>query len=134
MTDEEKKQIIEQVLTEVKNFIFEDDNGKIWRATVYEQDFNKLVKKIKRENGLLPKYQTLREYINDNSSGSYHQFVFYLGNIKVNVCDVWDFEHYYQPHFLDDYVVIKDDKSDNGGNVEQYEATHELTIEKKEEN
>ena len=31
------------------------------------------------------------------------------------------------------YVVIKDETSDNGKNVEQYQATHELTIELKEE-
>lgn len=129
--NDDKKQIIEQILTEFKDFIFENDYD--FRVQVYRDDFEKFVKRIKRENGLLPKYQTLREYISDHTCGSYHHFVFYLSSIKVNVCSVWDFEYYYQPHFLDDYVVIKDEKSDNGGNVEQYEATHELTIEKKEE-
>ena len=132
VTDEEKKEIVEQVVLKFENWLETYTNGHNLYG-VRKDDIRNFIKLVKREYDLLPKYPTLREYICDNNRGSYHHFVFYLDRIKVDVTGIWEFEQYYHPHFLDDYVVVKDEKSDNGGSAEQYQAIHKLTIKKKEE-
>lgn len=94
-----------------------------------------LEQRAKLENVELPdlesfEYKTLREYINANSKGSYHQFVFNIGNKEIDITSVSDFEYYYNPHFLDDYVVIADDKTSNNGDCTSYVCKHRLNIKK----
>lgn len=126
MNDNEKK-LVEDVFQKIREH-FKKCNGRM-----FIEDYDKCIKAIKREYGLLPKYQTLREYITENSNGAYHRFVFFIdGSFRVEVSDVPEFEYYHQPHFLDDYVVVEDKRTNNDGNVENYECIHHLKIERKE--
>lgn len=95
-----------------------------------EQHLNVLKKKYE----LKPKYPTLREYIKEHSSGAYHSFNFVIGRaIRVNVIDCDEFERYFNPALLDNYVVIDDSQIENGNNCENYECTHYLVIKEIEE-
>ena len=127
MTDKEKK-LVEEIINKYNDFIikFKPTNG-------FMNNFNVFVKKLKREYKLLPEYPTLREYINDNSKGAYHHFIFNLNIATVNVVDVCDFETYFKSELLDEYVVVADEKKDNKGNCENYQCNHYLKIKLKED-
>ena len=75
----------------------------------FKEDIKLVFKKKKRELGLLPKYPTLREYINDNSAGAYVRFRFYIPNstpaILVETCSCSDFALYYNTKILDAFEV-----------------------------
>lgn len=78
------------------------------------------------------KYQTLREYLKQNEAGAYHTFEFiipyYNDKIPVSVNGVWDFENIYQSKLLDMFYVMSDNRTDNGGNCENYNCTHKLEL------
>jgi len=89
---------------------------------------------LKKKYELKPKYPTLREYINEHSSGAYHSFNFDIGRtLSANVIDCEEFERYFNPALLDKYVVVGDNQKDNGGDCENYECNHYLVIKEIEE-
>ena len=71
---------------------------------------------------------TLREYINANASGAYHNFVFRIMGQKVDVCGVHEFERIFRPELLDHFIVVDDKQEEIGNNCENYHCTHNLTI------
>ena len=76
-----------------------------------QEDIKLVFKKKKRELGLLPKYPTLREYLNDNSRGAYIRFRFYIPDsspaILVETIGTSDFKRYYNERILDAFVVAE---------------------------
>jgi hypothetical protein len=96
-------------------------------------DLEKVIKAINREYKLIPQYDTLGEYINEHKCGAYHKFRFYIDGKQFECIDVSEFKDYYNPEILKDYVVVNVEQKDNGGNVENYECVHNLTLKRKEE-
>jgi hypothetical protein len=97
-------------------------------------DMNKCLNELKKKYDLKPKFPTVREYINEHSSGAYHNFHFNIGRtLNANVIDCEESERYFNPSLLDKYVVVGDDKKDNGGDCENYECNHYLVIKEIEE-
>ena len=130
---ETAKEIIEYLEEKLKDI---ETNRDFRRYSVrnliesMEQHLNVLKKKY----DLKPKYPTLREYINEHSSGAYHRFNFSIGGVLgANVIDCEEFERYFNPALLDKYVVVGDNKKDNGGDCENYECNHYLVIKEIEE-
>ena len=123
MTEQEKQELVKTILDRLKDYRL---------ATYYDkvERIEKVIKEIEIEYGLIPKYPTLRDYINEHSNGAYHNFNFIYNHNKVNVKDCSEFEHYYNAKFLDENVVTLDVKSDNGADCDQYQCTHILTLEK----
>ncbi len=127
--DTTEKEIAKEIFKMIEGVIVRVP--KVEPAGYYKQNLISAIMELKKECGLLPKYDTLREYINANSNGAYHHFIFDIENQKVNIISVYDFEHYYNSHFLDDYVVIADDKKSNDGDCTSYICEHTLTIKHK---
>lgn len=130
---ETAKEIIEYLEEKLKDI---EKNRDFRRYSVrnlvesMEQHLNVLKKKYE----LKPKYPTLREYINEHSSGAYHSFNFDIGRtLSANVIDCEEFERYFNPALLDKYVVVGDNQKDNGGDCENYECNHYLVIKEIEE-
>ena len=92
-----------------------------------------IIDKIEIQYEIKPKYLTLREYLEKNSCGAYHSFIFDIKydsqSIKVNVVSTKEFSRYFNESFLDIYYVVKDDKKDNGAGCDQYQCDHYLTLE-----
>jgi hypothetical protein len=92
-----------------------------------------IIDKIEIQYDIKPQYPTLREYLKKHSCGAYHTFIFEIDinftPTKVSVIDDADFEHYYNPRFLGMYYVVNDEKKSNGGNCENYDCKHYLTLE-----
>lgn len=74
---------------------------------------------------------SLRDYIHAKSFGAYHHFLFTIGTLQIDICSTEEFDAVFQPKLLDEYYVIKDDKTENGGNCENYQAIHRLSIGRK---
>ena len=72
--------------------------------------FRLYIKDLKRKYGLLPKFPTLKEYLRDNSSGAYNRFRFYIPHtsVYVSICDISDFNEYYNSKYLDLILVTKE--------------------------
>jgi hypothetical protein len=127
LTDDQKlvKEVIEKINDKIKERILK-------RGRLDEYDLEAIMKRVKREYKLIPQYDTLEEYINAHSCGSYHKFYFYIGSKSFECIAVGEFEDYYNPEILKAYVVVNDEVKDNGGNCENYECVHKLTVERKE--
>lgn len=91
------------------------------------------IKDIKEKYGIKEKLLTLREYLNKYSKGAYHHFIFVINNAKIEVIGINEFERVYQPKLLDDFYVVNDICKDNGGDCTNYQATHNLILEPKED-
>ena len=124
----EKQEIVKEVIAK-----FEEKIEKLSPYDYNTWEFRKLIKSMKKEYGLIPKYQTLREYINENSRGAYHDFIFTIKGISINVCSVSDFQKTFNGVLLDKFLVVEDKQSDNGGNCENYTCYHHLTLELKQD-
>ena len=71
---------------------------------------------------------TLREYMQENASGAYHNFIFEIAKLKCNVIGVDDFETYYNKDLLDRFYVLSDAEESYGDNCENYGCDHHLTL------
>ncbi len=89
-----------------------------------------IIKKIKSKYQIEEKLPTLREYINEHAKGAYHRFIFEISYITITVCDVYDFESFYNKDLLDQYYVTGDKKEYFGNNCTNYECRHHLTLER----
>ena len=89
-----------------------------------KEDVNKL-----RDYFFPEKKPTLREYISKHSFGAYHDFIFTVNRIKVNVIGVEEFERDLNKDLLDRYYVIKDTREEHGDNCCNYDVKHYLTLE-----
>jgi hypothetical protein len=127
---ETAKEIIEYLEEKLKDM---DSNRYISTVTI-KALVNHYLNELKKKYDLKLKYPTLREYINDHSSGAYHKFKFSIGStLNASVIDCNEFERYFNPALLDNYVVVGDNQKDNGGNCENYECNHCLVIKEIEE-
>ena len=89
------------------------------------------IKEEKKKYNILPKYPTLREYINEHSHGAYHKFEFEIDYRIFKVWNVDEFERYYNESLLDKFVVIDDNTESYGDNCCNYECIHHLKVERK---
>lgn len=96
--------------------------------SVDKRELIKLIKQTQEKFKIRPKYLTVRQYINEYMHGAYHHFIFTINGYDVDVCSVSEFARTFNINALDKYFVIKDDKTDNGGNCENYRAEHRLTL------
>ncbi len=98
-----------------------------------KENLEKVINDLEIKYEIRPKYQTLREYLKENSCGAYHHFIFEIEinwvKTKINVISDDDFERFYNGRFLDMYNVINDEKKSNGNNCENYDCKHYLTLE-----
>jgi hypothetical protein len=132
-----KKETAKEIIEYLEEKLKDIENNRDFRIysvgnliEFVEQHLNMLKKKY----DLKPKYPTLREYINEHSSGAYHRFNFSIGGVLgANVIDCEEFERYFNSALLDKYVVVDDKQSDNGGDCENYECNHYLVIKEIEE-
>lgn len=132
-----KKETAKEIIDYLEEKLKDIENNRDFRRysvrnliETMEQHLNVLKKKY----DLKPKYPTLREYINEHSSGAYHSFNFDIGRtLSANVIDCKEFERYFNPALLDKYVVVGDNQKDNGGDCENYECNHYLVIKEIEE-
>lgn len=105
---------------------------EFYKENKYFNGMDKLGKKIKdtkEKYGIKEQYQTLREYLKKHSCGAYHQFIFEIDKIKIDVLDDHDFERMFNTKLLDKYFVVNDRTEDNGGDCTNYNCKHFLTIE-----
>lgn len=77
-------------------------------------------------------YPTLREYIDRNSVGAYHHFIFYVYNRYIDVIGVNDFERTYNKDILDTFYVTKDETESSGNDCTNYDCKHFLELKEKE--
>ena len=89
-----------------------------------------IVKTYEEKYDLVTPKPTLREYINANARGAYHNFIFTIGSNKFNVINCDEFVEYGNAKLLDMFLVYDDDMRDNCGGCDQYLCNHYLTIEK----
>jgi uncharacterized protein Usg len=130
---ETAKEIIEYLEEKLKDI--EEHRGlRLYSVRDFIKATAHYLDELKKKYDLKPKYPTLREYINEHSSGSYHSFNFDIGRtLSANVIDCDEFERYFNPALLDKYVVVGDNQKDNGGDCENYECNHYLVIKEIEE-
>lgn len=128
LTDEQKfaKEIIDKIFEEL-------EDKRIRSGDLDRYDLEEVMKKINREYKLIPQYDTLKEYLGEHANGAYHKFIFYIDSIKMSCINIEDFRRYYNFTLLDRYVVVEDKQKDNGGNCENYECVHNLTLKRNEE-
>lgn len=119
----EKQEIVKEVLNRIKDKI-----ALLNQDRLYKSDLKEVYREIERDYELIPKYQTLREYISEHENGAYHDFIFTINGISINVCGVREFGRIYNERLLDQYLVVEDKQNDNGGNCENYTCYHRLTI------
>jgi hypothetical protein len=130
---ETAKEIIDYLVDKLID-IENNRNLRLYGVRSLITDMNKCLNELKKKYDLKPKFPTLRQYINEHSSGSYHRFNFSIGGVLgANVIDCEEFERYFNPALLDKYVVVDDKQSDNGGDCENYECNHYLVIKEIEE-
>ena len=124
MTKEEVIELLKPFKTQLRLY----ENSNI--PTIILKD---IIDKIEIQYDIKPQYLTLREYLKKHSCGAYHHFIFEIdinwSKIKIDVINDEDFERYYNGRFLDMYNVINDEKKSNGGNCENYDCKHYLTLE-----
>lgn len=73
---------------------------------------------------------TLREYIDKNSRGAYHSFIFNVGGATFRVYSIDDFKQYGNENLLDRYCVANDSRNEFGSGCENYHCEHHLTLER----
>ena len=117
----EKQEIVKEVLNRIKDKI-----ALLNQDRLYKSDLKEVYREIERDYELIPKYQTLREYINEHENGAYHKFIFTLNGFLIDVCCVDDFQRTFNGVLLDKFLVVEDKQSDNGGNCENYTCYHHL--------
>lgn len=101
-----------------------------------EQTYQKAINVVRKHFKIEPPLLTIREYIEWQTHGAYHTFVFNLLDYKVEIDSISDMltdELCNLFPLTKDYYVIEDKKVDNGGDVENYHCIHNLTLEIKED-
>jgi len=126
----EKQLLVLEILEQFDKCFKPKDNAYDFQKREY---FEK-VQEIKKIYGIEEKYLTIREYMNKHSCGAYHRFYFKIDGLQVsNICDVSDFERFYNANLLDKYYVLKDRRQEFGSNCENYCCEHYLEIVAKED-
>ncbi len=129
-----KKETAKEIINYLEEKLKDIENNRYISVVTIKSLVNHYLNELKKKYDLKPKYPTLREYINEHSSGAYHRFSFSIGGVLgANVIDCEEFERYFNPSLLDKYVVVDDKQSDNGGDCENYECNHYLAIKEIEE-
>jgi hypothetical protein len=129
-----KKETAKEIIEYLEEKLKDMDSNKYISVLTIKALVKHYLNELKKKYDVKTKYPTLREYINDHSSGAYHSFNFDIGRtLSANVIDCEEFERYFNPALLDKYVVVGDNKKDNGGNCENYECNHYLVIKEIEE-
>lgn len=113
---------IKQVLDDLRSF-----NAQVHDKYI-SKSIDNIINTYTKLYKLDPECLTLREYLNKNSFGAYHHFVFWIRNVQFDVIGVDDFEYYHNSSLLDKFMVVDDVTTDNNGNCENYQATHKLTL------
>ena len=124
----EAQKAVRPILEEIRHLLEE-----IKHSCTIEHVANSLtdiVKTYEEKYDLKEPKPTLREYINANARGAYHNFMFTIGSNKFNVTDCYEFVQYGNAKLLDMFRVIDDDQRENCGGCAQYFCNHYLTIEK----
>jgi hypothetical protein len=91
-----------------------------------------IINSIEEKNNIKSKLLTLREYLIEKSRGAYHNFIFRINNVDINVIGVNDFSRTFNDLLLDRYYVVDDKTESTGDNCENYNCNHYLTLEVKE--
>jgi hypothetical protein len=129
-----KKETAKEIIEYLEEKLKDMDSNRYISAVTIKSLVNHYLNELKKKYDVKTKFPTLREYINEHSSGAYHSFNFDIGRtLSANVIDCEEFERYFNPALLDKYVVVGDNKKDNGGNCENYECNHYLVIKEIEE-
>ena len=71
---------------------------------------------------------SLRNYMKEKACGAYHRFKFNIRNRTITVMNVDDFASIYNEKLLDEYFVEDDRQMNHGGDCENYECIHYLTL------
>lgn len=124
----EKQLLVLEILDEVEKLFKPDKNAYDFQRREYFQKINQL----KDHYGIKEKYLTLREYLKKHSCGAYHNFIFKIEGIDVDVMGIEQFERYYNSSLLDKYFVLKDNRKEFGSNCENYNCEHYLELVKKD--
>lgn len=127
MENKEIKAIIDDVEKAINEYMGETHSHTNF---LYKGELEKILKEVKKKYNLLPKYDTLREYVKNNQNGAYHTFKFEIYGKVIEFDTILEFEGFYNEKMLDELVVIKDEKISNEGSCENYHCVHTLTVEK----
>ena len=113
MKEIQVKQVSEETKNEVGSLLKEFENNYYdIRESTYK--FNKFIDQKKREYGLLPKYETLGEFIKKRESGAYNDFYFNISGTQFNVSNLNEFKSVGNERLLECYEVKSFTENGNG--------------------
>lgn len=112
MNEIQVKQVSEETKKEISSLLQELDFNSDLRQSKYE--FNKFIDQKKREYGLLPKYETLGEFIKKREAGAYNDFCFNINGTQFKVSNLDEFKAIGNERLLENFCVKSSTESSNG--------------------
>ncbi len=113
MKEIQVRQVSEETKQEVKKLL-EDVANNYYNLRESTYKFNKFIDQKKREYGLLPKYETLGEFIKKRESGAYNDFYFNINGTQFKVSNLDDFKAIGNERLLENYCVKNSTDNSNG--------------------